>query len=301
MKSTFGLINLAGLALLVAASGTPASAQVTRTPLEAAIGRAGTPLPDGVIKFNFPRTDLTVVADGVTLKPAFALGGWIAFKTTAPGMTMVMGDLVLTEDEVDPVMLALQKGGVEQTAVHNHLLGESPRILYVHVSAHGDEARIAAAIHKAIAATKIPGASTPSAVTATDLDTARIAKTLGYAGKLNGPIYQVSIPRPEKISDDGVPVPPTMGTSTAINFQPLGGGRAAITGDFVMVGREVNPVIRALQGHGIRVTAIHSHMLQEEPRLFFMHYWAKGDAVDLAKGLRSALDRMSLKPNVPTN
>ena len=268
--------------------------------LERILGRAGARQPGGVIKFSFPRTDLVVVVDGVTLKPAFALGGWVAFKKTGRATTMAMGDLVLTEDEVDPVMRALQAGGVEQTAVHNHLLGESPRIVYVHLSAHGDEARIATAIHNAVSATRIP-APVPSAFTGApppDLDTAGIAKALRYSGTLNGAIYQVSIARPERIRDQGEEIPPSMGVATAINFQPTGGGHAAISGDFVLRGREVNPVIRAFQSHGIRTTALHSHMLMDDPRLFFMHFWAQGEAVVLAKGLRAALDEMSLK-NAP--
>ena len=309
MQRISDLAYRAGLVLAFATLASSAGAQgamsdsLLRTPLERAIGRPGAALPGDVVKFSFPRTDLTVVVDGVTLKPAFALGGWVAFKKTGRGMTMAMGDLVLTEDEVTPVMLALQAGGVDQTAVHNHLLGESPHIIYVHISAHGDEARIAAAVHNAVAATKIPAPS-PAPATAPstpDLDLAGIAKALGYEGKLNGAIYQVSIPRPEKISDEKEQVPPTMGTATAINFQPLGGGRAAITGDFVLRNAEVNPVIRALQAHGIRTTALHSHMLMEEPRLFFMHYWAQGDAVELAKGLRAALDQMALKPTISAN
>jgi hypothetical protein len=210
---------------------------------------------------------------------------------------MVMGDLVLTEDEVSPVMQALQAGGVEQTAVHNHVLGESPRVMYMHISAHGDPAKIARTIHDALARSKTPLAapSAPAAPSAADLDTAGIAKALGIAGKLNGVVYQVSVPRSEKITEMGHEVPPSMGVATAINFQPTGGGKAAITGDFVMRGSEVNAVIRALRDHGIEVTALHSHMLDEEPRLFFMHFWANDDAVTLAKGLRAALDQTKSK------
>jgi hypothetical protein len=289
------------VALLIAA---PLLAQSpARSPLEQILGRAGAPQPGGVTKFSFPRSDLTVVADGVTLQPAFALGGWIAFKKIERGMTMAMGDLVLTEDEVTPVMLALQDGGIEQTAVHNHLLNESPRIVYVHISAFGDETRIATAIRDALAKTGTPLVITspPPTPNATDLDTAGIARTLGVSGKLNGVVYQISIPRPEDIRDYGHEIPPSMGTATAINFQPTGNGRAAITGDFVLRDREVNPVIRALQAHGIRPTAIHSHMLFDQPRLFFMHFWGQGDAIALAKGLRAGLDQMSLKTAVTAN
>ena len=273
-------------------------AQVNTLPgVAEALGRAGAAQPGGVTRFSFPRTDLTVVADGVTLKPALALGSWVAFKAMSPRMTEAMGDLVLLEDEVGPVMRALQAGGVEQTALHNHVLHESPRVMYMHVSAHGDAAKIAQTIHTALAATKTPlGApAAPSAPSAADLDTAGIAAALGVAGKLNGDVYQVSVPRRERILEMGQEVPPSMGVATAINFQPTGGGKAAITGDFVMRASEVNAVIRALQASGITPTALHSHMLDESPRLFFMHFWANDDAVTLAKGLRAALDKTASK------
>jgi hypothetical protein len=253
--------------------------------------------PGDVIKFAFPRSDLSVTVGGVTLKPAFALGGWVAFKEIGKGQSMAMGDLVLIEDEVTTVMRALQAGGVDQTALHNHVLTESPHVMYMHISAHGDGAKIARAIHDALALSKTPlgPASPPAAPSATDLDTTGIAKALGVAGKLNGIVYQVSVPRSETITAMGYEVPASMGVATAINFQPTGGGKAAITGDFVMRGTEVNPVIRALRDHGIAVTALHSHMLDDEPRLFFMHFWANDDAVALAKGLRAALDQTKSK------
>jgi hypothetical protein len=263
------------------------------TGVEHVLGRKGTPIPGGVIKFSFPRSDLSVNIGGVTLKPALALGGWVAFKEVAGGEAMAMGDLVLTEDEVSPVMAALQAGGVEQTALHNHLLKELPHVMYMHILAHGDPSKIARTIHDALAQTKTPlgAASPPAAASAADLDTAGIARTLGVAGKLNGVVYQVSVSRQEAITDSGMEVPPSMGVATAINFQPTGAGKAAITGDFVLRGSEVNPVIRALRENGIQVTALHSHMLTEEPRLFFMHFWANDDAVKLARGLKAALNQ----------
>jgi hypothetical protein len=271
----------------------PAASPPNWTSVETALGRKGSMQPGGVIKFGFPRSDLTVTVDGVILKPALALGGWVAFRQTTKAHAMVMGDLVLAEAEVSPVMRALQAGGVEQTALHNHILGESPRVLYMHIRAHGDAAMIARAIHDALAQSKTPlGAPAPPAPpSAADLDTAGIAKALGVAGKLNGIVYQVSIPRGEKITDMGYEVPPSMGVATALNFQPTGAGKAAITGDFVLRGSEVNQVIRTLREHGIQVTALHSHMLDEQPRLFFMHFWANDDAVTLARGLRAALDK----------
>jgi len=299
------IIALRTVLVVLAASVAPrhgaaqqrASAPAYWSSVEDALGRKGAMQAENVIKFSFPRSDLFVVAGGVTLKPAFALGGWVAFKDVGKNRAIVMGDLVLAENEVSPVMQALQAGGVEQTALHNHVLMESPRVMYMHIAAHGDRVKIAQAIHNALAQSKTPlGAASPPAVpSATDLDTAGIARALGVAGKLNGIVYQVSVPRSEKIMEMGTEILPSMGVSTAINFQPTGGGKAAVTGDFVLRGPEVNRVIRALREHGIEVTAVHSHMLEELPRLFFMHFWANDDAVTLANGLRAALDQTSSK------
>ncbi len=257
--------------------------------------------PGDALRFGFPRTDLTVIADGVTLKPTLALGSWVAFKRmTSSNETMVMGDLVLTEDEVTPVMTALQQGGVEQTALHHHVFRESPRVLYMHIDAHGDATKIAQAIRAALAASKTPmTAASAAPATPLDLDTAAIARTLGVSGRMNGGVYGVNAPRAERIMAHGMEVPPSMGVATVMNFQPLGGGRAAITGDFVMTAAEVNPVIRALRERGIEVTALHSHMLDETPRLFFMHFWAKDDAVKLATALRAALDKTARPAPTP--
>jgi hypothetical protein len=297
------VLRAAGItAFVIGSSAMPARTQTTTTQLpgtslEAILGRKGAEQPAGVTRFSFPRSDLTVTVGEVTLKPALALGSWIAFKMLDKGQVLVMGDLVLTEGEVSAVTDALQAGGVEQTALHNHVLRESPRIMYMHISARGDRDRIAKSIRGALEKTGTPlGPPSPPAVTtATDLDTAGIAHALGISGKLNGTVYQVSVPRAERVTEMGTEVPPSMGVATALNFQPTGNGRAAITGDFVLRGSEVNPVIRALRSHGIEVTAVHSHMLDEEPRLFFMHFWANDDAVTLAKGLSAALDKMAVK------
>jgi hypothetical protein len=260
--------------------------------VERTLGRKGTINPGDVMKFSFPRSDLSVTLAGVQLRPALALGSWVAFKRIGGGVTMVMGDLVLTQEEVGPVMQRLQDLGVEQTAVHNHLLMESPRVMYMHIDAHGDEAKLAQAIHDALALSKTPLVA-PGAQIAIgiDLDTAAIARELAVGGKVNGGVYQVSVSRRQTITESGHEVPPSMGVATAINFQPTGAGKAAITGDFVLIASEVNPVIRALRANGIAVTAVHSHMIDEEPRLFFMHFWANDDVTKLARGLRAALDQ----------
>jgi hypothetical protein len=262
-------------------------------PLEEAMGRSGQMQPGNVIRFGLPRKDLHVSLDGVEVKAALALGSWVAFDKVGSS-AMVMGDLVLTQDEVEPVMLKLQQEGIEQTALHNHLLGESPHVMYMHISGHGDAAQMAKAIHDALALTKTPGPdSTPPSQTPPDLgfDQKQVEQILGRAGKVNGGVLQFGVPRSEKVTDSGMEVPPSMGVATALNFQATGNGKAAITGDFVLLGSEVNPVIRTLRDNGIQVTAVHSHMLMEEPRLFFMHFWANDDAVKLAKGLRAALDK----------
>src|SRR5215212_6315093 len=246
-------------------------------------------------RYGFPRTDLNVTLDGVTIKPALALGGWVAFKPMH-GEAMVMGDLVLLETEINPVMLKLIEGGLEITAVHNHLLRASPATFYMHVGGHGDPIKMATVIRDALGASKTPLA-TPAAAAppspAIDLDTAQLDQLIGAKGQANGGVYQFGVPRRDQITEGGMQISPAgpMGVATAINFQPTGGGKAAITGDFVLAGKEVNPVITALRTNGIEVTAVHSHMLDEEPRLFFLHFWANDDAVKLAKGLRSALDK----------
>jgi len=247
-----------------------------------------------VHRYGFPRTDLTVTLDGVTIKPALALGGWIAFKP-AHGGAMAMGDLVLLESEINPVMLKLIEGGLEITAVHNHLLRASPATFYMHVGGHGDPAKMAAVIVDALAASKTPLA-TPAAATpppAVELDTAQLDQLIGVKGQANGGVYQFNVPRRDPVMEGGMQVAPVgpMGVAIAINFQPTGSGKAAITGDFVLTGDEVNPVIKALRANGIDVTAVHSHMLDEQPRLFFLHFWANDDALKLAEGLRAALDK----------
>jgi len=285
---------VAGLSLSV--SAPPASAQ-SWTAVEQTLGRKGAPNPGGVMKFGFPRSDLQVTVGDVQIKPALALGGWVAFKPLAGGKALALGDLVLTPDEVGPVMQRLQQAGISQTAVHNHLLGEAPRVMYMHIMGEGDPVKLAEALHAALGETKTPMTVAPPAApnAAIDLDTAAVVHALGYAGKVNGGVYQVAVPRAERVVDMGNEILPSMGVATSINFQPTGGGRAAITGDFVLLGSEVNSVMRTLRENGIQVTAVHSHMLQESPRLYFMHFWANDDATKLATGLHAALGHTNSK------
>jgi biotin operon repressor len=263
-----------------------------------AMGRQGADQPDGAHRFAMPRSDLKVTANGVEIKAGFALGSWAAFQTMG-NHSDVMGDLVLTDAEVGPVMQKLVDSGIEITALHNHLLNESPHIMYMHIHGQGDAVKLAASLHDALAQSKTPAAAPAASGAPPDLgfDAKQVDTIMGMPGKNNNGIYQFSVPRTEKIMDGGMTVPNSLGITTGINFQPTGSGKAAITGDFVLIGGEVNPVIKALRQNGIAVTALHSHMLDEQPRLYFMHFWANDDALKLAKGLRAALDQTnSAKP-----
>ncbi len=264
--------------------------------VDGAFGRKAVVSAD-VHRYGFPRSDLMVTLDGVTIKPALALGGWVALKPMH-GEAMLMGDLVLLETEVNPVMAKLVENGIEVTAVHNHLLRANPEPFYLHVGGHGDPVKMATAIRAALAQSKTPleVSPAPASALAVDLDVKQLDEIIGRKGRQTGGVYQFSVPRREAISDHGMEVTPAgpMGVATGINFQPTGGGKAAITGDFVLTADEVNPVIKMLREHGIEVTAVHSHMLTEQPRLFFMHCWANDDAIKLVKGLRAALDKMAV-------
>jgi hypothetical protein len=256
-----------------------------------AMGRQGQDQPDGAHKYSMPRSDLKVTLDGVELKAGFALGSWTAFQKMG-NQSDVMGDLVLTESEISPVMQRLTESGIEITALHNHLVRSNPPVMYMHIGGHGDAAKLATAIHDALSLTKTPPTAPPASLNnELGFDAKQIDNLLGREGKNNNGIYQFAVPRAEKIMEDGMTVPSSMGVATSLNFQPTGNGKAAITGDFVLTGKEVNPVIKALRQNGIAVTAVHSHMLEEQPRLFFMHFLANDDATKLARGLRAALDQ----------
>ena len=297
MLKTILLAGALALGVTTQASAAPDWPAVDRT-----LGRPGAEQAGGVHRYGFPRSDLKVTLDGVAIKPALALGSWAAFQPMGDE-AMVMGDLVLTHEEVNPVMSRLLASGFTITALHNHLLRSAPATMYMHVSGHGDPVKLATALRQALAASATPLASPsrdsqPPAAGAgasppIDLDTAALDRALGATGKPNGGVLQYSFPRAERQMDGGMETPASMGTATAINFQPTGNGKAAITGDFVMVASEVDPVLRALRAGGIEVTALHNHMLNDEPRLFFMHFWSNDDATKLARSLRSALDKMN--------
>ena len=284
------------MATLILATATSLHAQGDWSAVDKALGRSGASPAAGVYRYSFPRGDLAVSVGGTRVRPALALGSWIAFKRTSDGKAMAMGDLVLTPDELPAVTSRLQQGGVEQMAVHNHLAGETPQIIYVHIMGKGNAEAIGKTIHDALATTKTPlGPPPPMTPLRLDLDTAGVAAALGVAGKGNGGVYAVSVPRPETIHENGEEVPPSMGVATAINFQPTTAGRAVTTGDFVLLPSEVNPVIRALRASGITVTALHTHLLMDQPHVLFMHFWGDDDALKLARGLRSALDATAMR------
>ncbi|MCC6778215.1 MAG: DUF1259 domain-containing protein [Hyphomicrobiales bacterium] len=287
MRIAYAVLTLCALAL-------PAQAQdIDWKKVDDVLGRSAAVAAD-VHRYGFPRTDLNVTLDGVTIRPTFALGGWVAFKPLHGG-AMVMGDLVLLETEINPVMSKLIEQGLEITAIHNHVLRGSPATFYMHVGGHGDPVQLATALRAALAESKTPltPPTPPATAPAIDLDTAQLDQIIGAKGQANGGVYQFGVPRRDPISENGMQVVPAgpMGVATGINFQPTGGGKAAITGDFVLTADEVQPVIKALRTNGIEVTAIHSHMLSEQPRLIFMHFWANDDAIKLARGLRAAIDK----------
>jgi hypothetical protein len=213
------------------------------------------------------------------------------------GEAMLMGDLVLLETEITPVMTKLLDGGLDITAIHNHILRASPATFYMHVGGHGDPQKMATVIRSALASSNTPfdpPAANPSPPPAIDLDTTKLDEIIGVKGTANGGVYQFGVPRRDPIVEMGLKVTGPLGGANAINFQPTGNGKAAITGDFLVTGDEVNPLIRALRAGDIEVTAIHSHMLGEQPRLFFIHFWANDDAIKLARSIRAALEKTAI-------
>jgi hypothetical protein len=290
------------LAAALPASAQPADALWAK--VDAVFGTAGKDLPGGVHRFGWPRRDLHVRVGQVAVEPALALGSWGAFvKTGEDGSAMAMGDLVLLESELSPVVSELQAAGIEIAAIHNHLVGESPHVVYVHFSGHGDATALAAGLRKALARTATPlaapAAATPASpakpLPADDEAFAAVQRVLGRKGTLAGTVLQVGVPRAEKIEEHGVEIPPSMGMANALNFQRVG-KEVATTGDFVLIAAEVNPVIRELRAHGLEVTALHSHMLAETPRLFFMHFWGVGSPEKIAGALEAALSKVNVKP-----
>jgi len=296
---------LAGVIFALVGLALPATAQqpgAQQAPqdwkmVDEALGKAGQLMPGDVYRVAMPRTDLKVKVQGVDVKPGFALGSYAAFKKMGKD-AMVMGDLVLLDEEVSEVMMRLLQKGFLVTALHNHLNEMSPHVMYMHYSGHGNAQQLAAGLREALAGSATPlGSAPPSGGGAAvpEIDQKQVEAALGRQGRVNGGILQVGVARAEKITENSMELLPAMGVSTALNFQPTGDGKAAITGDFVLIGSEVNSVARTLREHGIQVTAVHNHALADNPRLFYMHFWANDDAVKLAKGLKAALDLTNSK------
>jgi hypothetical protein len=290
-----------------AAIGAPSrqAADVDWSAVQDAVGRPGTMMPGDVYRIGIPRTDLKVTVEGVPVQAGFALGSYAAFKQFDDG-TMVMGDLVLLDEEVNGVMSGLFDQGFEVTALHNHLNTMSPHVMYMHYEGHGDALQLAQSLHQALSASATPlspavpppPAATPSGP---QLDIPTLDGILGYSGRANGSVIQYTVARSEKLMEMGHELLPAMGVATAINFQPTAANTGSITGDFVLMGSEVNPVAQALRANGIEITAMHQHHIDETPRLFYMHFWANADPANLAHGLRAALDQTnSAAQQIPT-
>jgi hypothetical protein len=295
-RTRASLVLLGALAVLGVAIAVPA-AEPDWKAVEQALGRPGQIQANDVFRIGIPRSDLAVTVRGVAVRPGFALGSYAAFRQIGD-QAMVMGDLVLLDPEVPAVMAGLFSGGLEVTAIHNHLTEMSPHVTYMHYRGHGDAVQLARALRQALSASGTPLTGGPvAAPSGPSLDTALLAQSLGRSGRdVGGGVYQVTVPRAEAVTEMGMPLLPAMGVATVMNFQPLPDGRVAITGDFVLIENEVNPVARALRQHGIDVTAIHNHGLADVPRLFYMHFWAADDGVKLAQGLRAALAVTNSQP-----
>jgi hypothetical protein len=291
------LVALMGLSACASSQGSQSQSSSSSSTIDwdqvgQAVGKQGTLMKGDVYRIDLPRSDLNVTSQGVQIKPALALGSYTAFKDMGDGNAMVMGDLVLTEDEYNKVISKLQEGGIGQTAVHKHLLQESPAIWWTHIHGTGDPVAMAKSIRSALDLTGTPlTQSSSSESTDMGFDTSQLDQIIGHTGTTQGGVYKYSIGRADSVTEDGMELPAAMGVSTALNFQPTGGGKAGINGDFAMTQDEVKPVIQALRDNDIQVVTLHNHMLNEEPRIFFMHFWANDDAQKLAQGLRAALDQ----------
>ncbi len=263
--------------------------------IDEAMGRSGQKAGD-VYRLGFPRTDLHVSIAGVDIKPGLALGSWAAFAGN-DNDAMVMGDLVLVENELTPVMKKLRAAGFEITAVHNHVLNEAPRVIYMHYLGHGKVVELAKSLHAALAESKTPldKPAPPAPPAEPPAFVKTIEDIVGTKGRFAGGVLSFGIPRAAAITDHGMTLTGAQGVAEAINFQEAGAGKVATTGDFVLIAEEVNPVISALEEHGIEVTALHSHMLTEQPRLFFMHFWAVGSTESVAAGIKAALSHVAVK------
>ncbi len=279
------------VALLIVAVSSMFAQPAEWKNVEGIFGRTGA-VQNGILKIGFPRTDLTVKVGDVTVDPMLALGSWAAFQKMGEH-AMTMGDLVLLETEVGPVMNRLVEGGFEISALHNHIINENPKVMYMHFMGHGNAEDLAGTLKAALELSGTPMTQPQASQSVAEPDWSSVESVLGKKGARHGSVIQFGIPRKETIKDNGMTVPPYMGMAISINMQMIG-DKAATTGDFVLIAKEVNPVLRELTQHGIAVTAIHSHMLTETPRLFFMHFWGVDAPAKLAEGLKAALEKVNV-------
>ena len=294
MKATLALLTGCLAALSTFGQSMPADyEQAMKT-----LGKQGD-FKDNVLKVNIPRSDLKVTIDGIATPTPFGFGGWLAMTKGSGGMHVMMGDLVLLEDEVNPVMSALLENGLEVTAIHNHFFFESPRIYYMHVHGHGKAADLAS---KAKPAVDLIGRGSPqhqstvtggaSSVVAGQIDTAKIVGIVGHPGEQNGAVYKITIGRDDlKLKEMGALINARMGLNTWAAFFGSD-ANAEIAGDVAMLGNELTPVLKALRANGLNVVAIHHHMTGTQPTIYFLHYWGTGPADKLATGFRAALNEL---------
>ncbi len=274
-------------ALLLASTGAFCQ-QSDWSSVESVFGKQGV-VQDNVFKITFPRYDLNVKVGDFTVSPLLALTTWVGLMNMG-GQARMMGDMVVTDQEESAAIQKLLSEGLEVTAIHNHLLNESPAVKYIHFSGSGNPAELATKIRSVLEVTQTP--MKPAKVQAAGINTdwSAVERILGQSGKRNGVLLQYAFPRQETLAEGGMTMPAAMGMATVINFQ-MDNSRAAVAGDFVLLADEVNPVVKTLTSHGIAVTALHNHMLYDNPRLFMVHFWAVGDPSALANGLKAALEQ----------
>jgi hypothetical protein len=290
ITSVLALFLLAG-AGIAAAQEMPADYAGVLTTLD----RQGD-YKDNVLKVNIPRNDLKVSVDGVATPTPFGFGGWVALTKGSGGMDVMMGDLVLTESEVNPVMSALLDNGLDVTALHNHFFFEQPRIFFMHVHGHGTAADLAKKVQPALALigkpSAAPASTTPGRAITGTLDTTQLAKVVGHTGEQNGQVYKITIGRDDMaLKEMGATINSRMGLNTWAAFYGSDAD-AVVAGDVAMRENEVTPVLKALRANGIDVVAIHHHMTTTQPTVYFLHYWGKGPAQKLATGVRAAIDQL---------
>lgn len=249
-----------------------------------------------VLKVNIPRNDLHMTVDKLALPTPFGFGGWFAMTKGEGGDDVMMGDLVLLQEEVNPVMSALLDNGLEVTALHNHFFWDDPRVFYMHIHGHGKAIDLAQRVKPALdligKGQPAPSAPTAGAIAKTMIDTARIAKMVGHEGEQNGAVYKITVGRDDlHLKEMGATINSRMGLNTWAAFYGTNED-AAIAGDVAMLGNEVTPTLKALRSHDLNVVAIHNHMIGTEPEVIFLHYWGRGPATKLAAGFRAALDQL---------